>query len=130
MTFTIYIRTFIESFQYILLCSTSEIYTFSVQSAKSIFLLLTSFTILAVTLIAVILVLLHYCKMEVSNSPFFGELYSGLKMTKAARAYTFVWMLRRILFVGWLIFAQRLGLDAVLGPMVGVQVSYIVFLVV
>ena len=106
LTFGYYIRTVIESYQFLLVSSVSEINSFNVKSSSHISSLVVAFMILIVWLIfAVISFALKSAFNPKSESEHnkLGELYAGLRNTVWTRFYLTLQLLRRIIFVSLLI---------------------------
>ena len=112
LTFTFYIRFFIEAFLLLSLSTTSELYRFNILSLASKI----SFGIsilLSVFIISSLWITLYFWKTSPLNQPEdtkskFKELFSGTKDTKFARLFTFWFLLRRFFSVIWVIVSVSL----------------------
>ena len=136
-TFALYIRLILEAYQYILLSSVYEIYTFDISSTSKIvsFGIACSFALFCVLCFLFVL-FMTLCipikhlniKSKWAKFSVFNGFYSGIKDKKFQRLYTPLLLLRRIVFISWLIiFRSFTNTFIVLGLFI-VQLSYMVSL--
>jgi hypothetical protein len=122
LTFTVYVRILIQTFQYLALVSISGIYYSSFKDLSRSF----SFGISAFTLCLLLMFFLfeihkwleftHNKKYQITS---FNEFFSGLKKSKLASAYNIFLNLRKLVFLCWLICFQWLPTMVII-PSIGV----------
>ena len=133
LTFGYYIRTVIESYQFLLVSSVSEINSFNVKSSSHISSLVVAFLILIVWIVfAVIAFVLASASNPKSNNEHnkLGELYAGLKNTVWARFYLALQLLRRIIFVSLLITLAPISSIAIVWAISCLQIVYLIVLII
>ena len=132
LTYGYYIRMILETYQQLLVTSINEINQFNISSKLRIISL--SIAILVWFLWLSLLVLLFWLsisKYELIEDKHnkLGELFEGLKKGKH-KLYSLVLLLRRLLFVALLLVFGTRSSAGVIGALCGVQLFYVVFLVV
>jgi hypothetical protein len=134
MTFSVYIRLIIESYQHILVSSASEISDFNdtLENHQDSFIIACS--VFLVCIIFFVISVVHYFVIlknaGLEHNGYFGEIYSGLKSSKTQRLYTTMFMFRRLALVSLLIFCQSLPAVVLLFSAAIFQVFYLISLVV
>ena len=104
MGFTIYIRLYIESFQYMMLSSISEINAMRTDSVENTISLGFAFIILAICVIGTFFILMLICKDTLKSSERFSEAFIGLQDKETAKAYILISIfLRKLLYIGIMI---------------------------
>ena len=106
MTFGYNIRTMIESILILSMSTFSEIYNFSGIDTSNVSLLIACLIILsAIILILVLSVLLQFRKIKEDDETInkFEEFNHGIRKTKLWQLYIVIWLIRRILFVLFII---------------------------
>ena len=102
LTFGLYIRMFLGMNQYLLVWSVYEINNFNVSKTQRIISLLFAFLVLFQCLVLILttfwLLISSYQITENGHNKI-GEFYSGIKIQKKFKIYTFMLLLRRALFV-------------------------------
>ena len=133
LTFGYYIRTVIESYQFLLIWSVSEINSFNVKSSSHISSLVVAFLFLIVWLVfAVIAFVLSSAPSPKSNNEHnkLSELYAGLKITVWTRFYLELQLLRRIIFVSLLITLAPISSIAIAWAISCLQIVYLIVLII
>ena len=133
LTFGYYIRSLIETYQYMLISSISEIKNISLNSLPKII----SFSIsIALVVLWVGFLLFSFIVSRKINQihheerEMLGEFFIGLKRTKAARLYTVFLLLRRLAFVSLLITLASVYSFYTMLALIIIQLCYFVFLVI
>ena len=102
MTFTVYIRLIIENFQNLALSSMSEIYRFEFSSKNRLVSLFCAWLFIIFSILFYIFIVYQFWLTKESHKrvsyAYSKELFSGLKKTNKARAYTMI-MISRQLFL-------------------------------
>ena len=100
MTFIIYMRLLLESYQYLLLCSISEAYKFNISTKNKQTSLVISYTFLISCLVFYFFIIYQFrVTLNLLNRKYYShfyELFSGLKESNKARLYTVLLMSRRL----------------------------------
>ena len=132
MTFGYYIRSILEVNQYILISSINEISNFNTSSIFRIISIASAFIflILCILLIGVVayLSLSSYEKFENEHNKI-GEFFQGVKNGKF-KIYSLTLLIRRFAFVTFLIIFSSKSSTYTLGSLWGLQVIYLVFLII
>ena len=106
MTFGYYIRSFLEIYQFILICSIYEIYLFNTTETFYILSLTFSFVVVIIcwiiTAFSFCLILISY-KIDEGRNNLFQEFFNGIKQSKISRTYTVAFIIRRTMFIIFLI---------------------------
>ena len=109
-SFTVYIRIMIQSNQYLLIASWSEIKNFDYSSASKTISLFLSFLFYSFWVLIPVIWIILGCKgifsTENEKWTYFSELFSGMKNNKSAKAYIVLEILRKILLVSILLFLR------------------------
>ena len=128
-TFGVYIRFFLEVFQFIVIGSISEIYNMDISNSKRITSIFLSCLFLLFSIILFSLSCFYLC--QPANDDFdetkhykFQEFNSGLKKSKVARVYTPLLLFRRYLFILWLICLNNYGAMLIIVGMFIIQIVY------
>ncbi|CAI2368231.1 unnamed protein product [Moneuplotes crassus] len=125
LTFGIYIRLFLEAFQFIYISSLSELWEMSNSSYQDIVSGSFALFALACCLIVLIISTIQALKQQDENSHGkLEEFITGLKPLKLKRLYIPILILRRILFGAILIICEAYGHTVLVGPMLLLQVAY------
>ena len=133
LTFGYYIRTVIESYQFLLISSVSEINIFNVNSSSHMSSLVVAFLILIVWIIfAIFSLILVSASIPKTNNEHnkFSELYAGLRNTTWARVYLTFQLMRRILFVVLLITLAQVSSSAITWTISSLQIIYLIMLLI
>ena len=102
--FAIYIRLYIESFQYMLLSSICEINAMCTDSLEKIISLGFAFVVLAICMLGTLLVFLLIWKNSFKSLERFRETFIGLKDAELAKTYILMSMfLRKVIYIGIMI---------------------------
>ena len=116
MTFSLYIRKFIESFLFLSISSTQELSKHRTNSTSEIISFWFSLAVLLFLWLTSIL--LMACHSKSMNSEFnirkfwIKEFYEGFKMTHFSKLYFFVFTVRRIVLTSWIFFGDSLSKTA------------------
>ena len=132
LTFGYYIRNFIETFQYMLISSISEVKRLEFNTKSKMLSFAISIILILIWLIFAIFSLIMSCrvnKMHDQQRDKFGELFVGLKQSKTARFYTVSWLIKKLIFVSLLLMLASTYLFYVMLTRWLIQISYIVYLV-
>ena len=109
-TFAIYIRIIIQSYQYFLITSWSEIRDFDYSSLSRIISLIISILILSLWLFIFVFLIILWTKGVNSNTKgawkYFIELFSGFKLSNKARLFTVLEIFKKLFLVSFLIFLR------------------------
>ena len=107
LTFTYYIRVITEAFQHLLISSISEIYYFDTNSFQTVVSLIIALWVICFLIVFMIIAFILSCKTiseESQNKSMLREYFNGIRLSKFARIYIPLWILRRIIFVIILLF--------------------------
>ena len=128
-TFGVYIRFFLEAFQFIVIGSFSEIYNLDVSSSKRIISIWISLLFFLFSF-AIFLLSCSYLFKSINDAydnkkhDKFQEFNSGLKKWRVARLYTPLLLLRRYLFILWLIWLNNHHTMLIVIGMLLIQIAY------
>ena len=133
-TFTIYIRTFMESYQFLLLSNISNLRDYDVSTAPQI----TSLSFSAVIVILWILFMIASFIMFLKTSKKsrnqkrlkWGEFFSGVKEKKIAKIYWFLSLLRRFLMITWLLLSKSFIVGGYVDALLFIQIPYFIFFII
>ena len=134
LTFGVYIRTLFEAYVFMMLSSSSEIFNYSkdnVQMRRSIGF---AWAIFILCLSMICLAMWQWIKSlkseNLESMYFFLELFSGIKNSKRARFYSFMFLIRRFLFWFLVIFSAQ-AFSVFLRSLFYsiIQISYFLFVV-
>ncbi|CAI2386729.1 unnamed protein product [Moneuplotes crassus] len=132
--FTIYIRLILGGFQLLLICCISEVIKFELASIPNIISMVFSVLILAVCVGTIVLSFyIFYSKRDFHDPDKYyklNEFITGLKNTKYARIYPFVGLVRRTIFVTWLLTFTWLECVYLTISMMIVQIFFVISLVI
>ena len=131
MTFSVYLRLALQSFMVLLLTSFSELKRADFNKLD----LLASFVVsVAVVLIWLLLMLASWIYIRVMSKPdynietsFFREFHDGLKSTALGKWYMTMFLLRRFVWVSWVVFAADLNAYARIGTYAVLQTAILVY---
>ena len=130
MTFGYFIRTFIEIFQYLLVSSINEIYWFNTSQTLHIVSLVYAILTLTICLLFVIFALYlawsSYKIIEKEHNKL-GELFSGLKPERKFKLYSWVFMIKKIIFVSFLITLSIVSSRILIGILSTLQLVYLIY---
>ena len=105
--FTIYIRLFLETSQYVVLTSFYEVTEFNIQSLPQIVSLIISLLIyglcLAFLIFSIYLWIKHKRYFDKNEHKYFKEMFNGIRNRHRAWLYTSTLMFRRVILVIFLI---------------------------
>ena len=102
LTFGFYIRTLLETNQFLLISSINEIYQFNTYGAKRIISLIFAFFVLYICIMMFVFVFyltFSSYKMKDEGHSKLGEFFAGLKLQKKFRVYVLFLIARRTIFV-------------------------------
>ncbi|CAI2386795.1 unnamed protein product [Moneuplotes crassus] len=137
--FTIYIRTFLEAFQYCLLAAFSSVmsvgFKIFTQEAGLKEIMSVGFAVLLFFLCCVFFQMSWYIAYKANSkrekeSKKWREFLVGVKETKLARMYSFFALLRRLLFCALVTFCVSLGFQVLIIGFIVIQLPYLCFIVV
>ena len=133
LTFGVYIRIFIESFQIMLISSLYEIKHFRTKNALYIISLVYAFIVLMLSVGLLLLMLTEWLRSKTPRTfqkqKYFKELFNGVKPQWFSRSFTLFNFWRRTLLILWVTFlTMNKGLN--IGMFVGIQVLYFILIVV
>ena len=133
MTFGYYIRFALELNQILLISSYSEIYLFSLSSSLKIISLVISFLMLFLCLgfiiIPIYLTFSSY-KLEENEHNKLGDFFIGLKSQKKFKFYITLLLVRRLLFVTFLICLVTVNSKVLIGTLSFFQTIYIGYIII
>ena len=133
LTFGYYIRFALELNQIVLISSNSEIYLFSTSSGLKIVSLIISFIMLFLWLvfiaIPIYLTFASY-KLDESQHNKLWDFFVGLKPQKRFRSYLALLLLRRLVFVVFLINMVSLNSKILIEILLVIQIIYLVCLII
>ena len=133
LTFTLYIRLMLQSFQLLLLSSISEIYLCNLSSVTRIFLY--TFAIFILLVCIGFMILASVVAFKKSTQTFdtdrdqCEELFAGLKLNRLAYFYSVILMARRLFFITLLLCFQWAGPMVVVCTFASIQVLYTLWVV-
>ena len=131
MIFSYFIRTILESSQFILI---SSIYEISKRNTTSFYRSISfSFSILAIVLYAIVIIILQYLtfssyKLIKGKHNMLEEFFRGLKVNRKHRFYSTMHFLRRALFVLLLITWTSVHSKVLIAILSCVQSAYVIYL--
>ncbi|CAI2381084.1 unnamed protein product [Moneuplotes crassus] len=112
-TFNIYIRMFIQSFVFIILCSLSELYNMNLKTTttKASFLLSSLFTLLSTSLLLLSLYMYAKSFPEVDNEKYWTckEFFNGVRSQKYSNFYSTIFLLVRLMLISLIIFGKTMS---------------------
>ena len=135
-TIWIYLRLFLQSNQFILICSVYEVNLFKFNSAGRAISFSVAIAMFLFSIKAIILSILkvYHVKgketLDQQHNKIFQELFSGLKETKAAKYLNTMLMMRRFVFVSFLIFWSSMDLKYKVGILDILQIAWIAYLII
>ena len=131
--FTIYIRLFLETSQYVLLTSFYELTEFNIQSSPQIVSLIISLLIyilcLAYLTFSVYLWIKHRRYFDKHEHKHFKEMFNGIRNRHRARSYTSMLMLRRVILVIFLITSKHIDATVSVSIFASIQFIYLTIIV-
>ena len=102
MTFGYYIRSFLEIYQFIFICSIYEIYLSNTTGTFYILSLTYSFVVVIIcwmiTAFSFFLILISY-RVDEGSKNLFQEFFHGIKQSKISRTYVVAFIIRRTVFI-------------------------------
>ncbi|CAI2371646.1 unnamed protein product [Moneuplotes crassus] len=131
--FTIYIRLVLGGFQLLLICCISEVIKFDLETIPNIISMVFSVLILTVCVGTIALSFyIFYSKRDFHDPDKYyklNEFITGLKNTRYARIYPFLGLMRRTMFVIWLLTFTWLECVYLTAGMMVVQILFVLSLV-
>ena len=131
--FSLYIRVMYEVNVFMLLSSFSELSGGNTSNPSRIYSLIISFIFAWICIWFISLSLINWIKSKDNknkeNCIRLKEFLSGIKDEKCSRLYPTLMLIRRLIFVVWLILGKSFSSIILICPMIVVQVAYIVNLV-
>lgn len=131
--FSLYIRVFITEDNHLLVTSLQEVYRSDVSSSARIISLIFAYGLSIIWFALPVYCILEFCSTRTSYNPDdyhrSKELFSGLKDTKAARIYPFIYTSRKLLFVVAIILFEAVPTTALMIFCVVLQFSYLATIV-
>ncbi|CAI2380327.1 unnamed protein product [Moneuplotes crassus] len=131
--FTIYIRLVLGGFQLLLICCISEVIKFDLETIPNIISMMFSVLILTVCVGTIALSFyIFYSKRDFHDPDKYyklNEFITGLKNTRYARIYPFLGLMRRTMFVIWLLTFTWLECVYLTAGMMVVQIFFVLSLV-
>ena len=133
MTFGYYIRLLMEMTEYIVLSAFNEVYVFNTGQGLQIFSAV--FALLAVigsAIWIILLLALSFSSYEITEEKHnkLEELFEGMKIEKKFRIFSWIIMIRRFFFILFLVTLETIPSRGLIGILVPLEISYIVYLVV
>ena len=132
--FSLYIRVVFEANVFLLLSSLSELYNWDTSSSSKIISLFFAFVggwiCLSFISLSMINYSLHKDTKTMDNYIPMKEFFSGINDKRMSRLYPTILFLRRILFVGWLIFGRSMNSFTLVCLMIVIQLAYLINLVI
>ena len=132
--FTIYIRTIMESYQFLLLANISNLRDYDVSTAPQIASLSFSAVIFALCVLFLVAAFMMFQKSNKKSKRKkrlkWEEFLSGVKEKKIAKIYCFLALLRRFLMVSWLLLSKPLGAKGSVEGLLLVQIPYFIFFII
>ena len=130
LTFNIYIRITIEAYQFLVISSAYEINRFNVENSSRKVSISIAFLIYFTCIAFIVFIAIEtYCwvkSVEMKCHALFKELFEETKSTKLAKCYSLIAMLRKLIFVSFLIFAESLSTIITVGILVFLELLYII----
>ena len=134
--FALYIRTILQTNQFILISWVSEIYNFNLSETKRIISTVVAFLVLIVWIVIIVITIILTLSKDaykLSESPDkrnkFAHLFNGVSFNKKSRLFIWFLQVRRAVFVILLITIGPKSSIVVISLLVGLQLIYFVFLV-
>ena len=133
LTFTYYIRATIEAYQFLIISSVSEIYSFHTADANKIISLVVAFALLTflwfITISAALLALNSNSVTEVKPSKL-RELFRDLKKERKFKIHTFMCLLRVLLLITLLLVFRNYNKIIILAVVSAVQLLYMAVIII
>ena len=133
MTFTVYIRLMMTSYQYLLLCSLSEVYNFNSSTRMRLISLIIAYLFMASChlfyIFAIYQVKTTKRWSDKKNFVYIRELFSGMKENDKAKAYSVLLLTRRLFLCVILVFLQDLHFMVRVVSFVVIQISYFILII-
>ena len=133
-TICAYLRLILQSNQFMLVCSAYEINLFNTQNESRKISLLIAICVYIFWIKMIAITLLQAFQARVSSSSFhnkiFEELFGGIKDTKASKYFTSMLMIRRAVFVSFLIFWNSLNFYFKIGILNFLQLIWVLYQIV
>ena len=133
MTLGYYIRAIIETFQFLLISSISEIYEFNLENKERIISLVVAFVVTLLLLLFDIFSFWISLKIRSTNdsqSNMLNELFRNIKKNRKSRFYTFLLLLRKILIVSLLLIFKEEDRVIILSIMSLIQLIYMITIMI
>ena len=128
LTFSYYIRFFIEMSQYLIISSTQEIYNLNTSKTIRTISLIFAFLVLALYIsVFVLSVYLSFTRVTEGNSKL-SEFYDGLKKNKKSRLYSSALLIRRALYVILLVTLESISSRAIISILVALQIVFFIYI--
>ena len=132
-TLCLYLRLLIEAYQFILICSTNEIYKFRYDSGGKIASLIIAFIVFILSIIFLIMVLIVTVMEVRGNSDktktLFSEFFNGTKDTKLSKFFTFMFIVRKAIIIIFMCFLTDLHILIKVAFFVLIQAIYLGYIV-
>ena len=132
--FSFYIRILLETNQFLMLSSFSELYEFNTSSTSNIISLLSAFAGAFICIWLILLSLINYVlNRNVENIETYNalkEFFSGIKHGNYSKLYSTLLLMRRMVFASILIFGQSFSNIGLICPMIIIQFAYLLNLVI
>ena len=133
MTFSAYIRLLLENFQYMLLCSISEVYRFdfTIKNRKISSSIAYSFIVAYALFFLFILYQFRATNIMIRRQhySYSEELFSGLKDSNKARSYTILFTSRRLALCILLLVFQQVHFIMRVMFFVIIQIPYLMIII-
>ena len=132
-TLCLYLRLFMETFQFLLIWSTDEIFKFNHETESKTTSLAIAFVVFALWTLFVLFTLLltiREVKAVGQENKYFNELFNGTKETKFSRFYSFVFIIRKTLIIAFMGFLVNISIYIKVGFFVLVQTAYFAYIVI
>ena len=132
MTFTAYIRLMMISYQYLLLCSMSEVYSFNSSTRIRLVSLILAYFFMASCCSFYIFTIFQYKTTkrwsDKNNYIYIQEIFSGMKENDKARAYSILLISRRLFLSIVLVFLQDQHFMVRVISFAVIQISYFILI--
>ena len=133
-TLWLYLRILMEAYQFLLICSTDEIYKFSNNSDGKLTSLILAFIVFILWIAFALLVLIITIKevkgVSERTHSLFKEFFNGTKDTKLSKWFSFMFIIRKALIIIFMGFLTDIDIIAKVAIFVFVQALYLWYVVI
>ena len=133
MTFGFYVRTAMETYQFLIIWCTIETFNLRYSSVNAFVSLSLAFITLFMTLSVLVISMYQYYKLlnpdKYDHDKYFQELFNGIKFGKISGLYSSNLLIRRVLLVLFLMYAQKLNYIYRVIYLCTIQTIYLILIV-